>query len=388
MVKDRPVVAHSLHSFLPTTCSWIYTLLVNLKKFEPIVITKFKWNLQNFPFDAVYSFDDFSKVKQLAQRVLRRVRRVSYLPFEYKVLKNKEAKLLHSHFGDLGYKNLELRQSLKIPHVVSFYGYDFGLAFKESRLWEKRFERLFSEGDLFLAEGNYSRKRLVELGCPQDKIAVQHLGIDLNKVLFQPRKIGSDGVIKILIASSFLEKKGIPVALEAIGKINKKYNNIRVCIIGDSPQINPQGIEEKKKILYTLRRFNLGERTALLGYQPHAILLKEAYKAHIFIAPSIHARDGDCEGGAPVAIIEMSASGMPVISTYHCDIPEVVLDGESGFLVRERDPETIAEHLEYLINNPQKWEELGRKGRRHIEDGYDILKQVNKMEDIYLKVIR
>jgi len=75
----------------------------------------------------------------------------------------------------------------------------------------------------------------------------------------------------------------------------------------------------------------------MLGFQPHAILFEEAYKNHIFLSPSVTALDGDTEGGAPVTIIEMAATGMPIISTKHCDIPEVIKDGVTGFLANERD---------------------------------------------------
>ena len=83
----------------------------------------------------------------------------------------------------------------------------------------------------------------------------------------------------------------------------------------------------------------------------------------------------------------MSASGMPILSTRHCDIPEVVVDGKSGFLVNERDIDNLTKKLEFLILNPKKWRAMGEYGRRHIETEYDIKKQVNKLEEIYDRFI-
>ena len=83
----------------------------------------------------------------------------------------------------------------------------------------------------------------------------------------------------------------------------------------------------------------------------------------------------------------MSASGMPVLSTKHCDIPEVVIDGKSGFLVKEKDIDDLAKKLEFLILNPEEWKTMGSYGRRHIEVKYDIKKQVNKLEGIYDKLL-
>ena len=76
----------------------------------------------------------------------------------------------------------------------------------------------------------------------------------------------------------------------------------------------------------------------LLGYVSRETLREEAYEHDVFLAPSVTASNGDTEGGAPVAIIEMSASGMPIVSTNHCDIPSVVLDGVTGLLATSATP--------------------------------------------------
>ena len=74
---------------------------------------------------------------------------------------------------------------------------------------------------------------------------------------------------------------------------------------------------------------------------------------------------------------------MPVLSTYHADIPEVVLHGVTGLLVPERDIDALAQNIEYLVRHPECWEELGRNGREHIEKEYNIVKQVERLEEIY-----
>lgn len=102
---------------------------------------------------------------------------------------------------------------------------------------------------------------------------------------------------------------------------------------------------------------------------------------------SVTSKDGDTEGGAPVSLIEMSASGMPVVSTWHCDIPEVVEDGVTGLLVKERDVDGLVNALETLINNPDKWNNFGCSGRRRIEERHDIRNTVRKLEDIYKQAI-
>jgi hypothetical protein len=94
----------------------------------------------------------------------------------------------------------------------------------------------------------------------------------------------------------------------------------------------------KKSVVHgAIAEAGLAERTRLLGFRPQAKMIEEAHRNHIYLAPSVTGSDGETEGGAPVSIIELMATGMPVVSTLHCDIPNVVLDGQTGFLSPERD---------------------------------------------------
>ena len=102
-----------------------------------------------------------------------------------------------------------------------------------------------------------------------------------------------------------------------------------------------------------------------------------------FILSNIIAQNGDTEGGAPVAILEAQATGLPVILSYHADIPEVVVDGRSALLVPELDVETLARHLECLIGHQDVWGAMGRAGQEYMEQEYDVMVQVGKLEKIY-----
>ena len=163
---------------------------------------------------------------------------------------------------------------------------------------------------------------LAKMGCPQNKISVHHLGVETDKIRFLPRIWNRNQPLKVLIAASFTEKKGIPYALQALSQIYKSIP-LEITIIGDANS-NSRDYYEKQKILAVIKNGNLEKITNCLGFQPYSVLFTEAYKNHIFISPSITSSDGNTEGGAPVSIIEMMATGIPVVSTTHCDIPEVV----------------------------------------------------------------
>jgi colanic acid/amylovoran biosynthesis glycosyltransferase len=109
----------------------------------------------------------------------------------------------------------------------------------------------------------------------------------------------------------------------------------------------------------------------MIGAQSHAEVMRLMEEAHILIAPSITAADGD-EEGIPNTVKEAMALGLPVVSTTHAGIPELVEDGVSGFLVPERDSAALGERLAQLVDRPETWAALGRAGRQRIERHFDI----------------
>jgi colanic acid/amylovoran biosynthesis glycosyltransferase len=109
-------------------------------------------------------------------------------------------------------------------------------------------------------------------------------------------------------------------------------------------------------------------------------------EAHILLMPSITAANGDTEGQGLV-LQEAQACGLPVLATDHNGFPEGMLPGLSGFLVPERDIESMAEKLAYMIEQPHLWPGWGRAGRAHIEAHYDIRKLSLRLEQLYRQAI-
>jgi len=113
-------------------------------------------------------------------------------------------------------------------------------------------------------------------------------------------------------------------------------------------------------------------------------LVKLLTDADILLAPSVTSHDGDQEG-IPVVLMEALAQGLPVVSTYHSGIPELVQDKKSGLLVQERDVNSLVEKLEYLFVHQETWAELGKAGRKHVEEHYEIKKLNDQLVDLYEK---
>jgi colanic acid/amylovoran biosynthesis glycosyltransferase len=376
----KKIIAHSLHTYLFRTGSWIYSQLVNVQKYHSLVIATRRQNLDIFPWEDAYFLSRLSGINRFFQREYAK-RTDFYYPYFYKVLKKRGTALVHSHFGNRGYFDLKLKEKLGVPQVTMFYGHDASMMAQEN-VWKKRYRELFARCERFLAEGNNMRRVLIELGARPETVLVQRLGIDLEKIACIPRRLETDRKVRVLAASTFRDKKGLTYCLEAYANVLEKHKNVELAIIGDAGN-SEREVAYKKEVLGIMERRRLGGRVNMLGFLDYPAFIEEAKKHDIFLSHSIVGSDGETEGGAPVTLIEMSGYGMPVISTLHCDIPEVILDGTSGLLVAEKDVDGLTDRLDFLVTRPDLWEPMGRAGREHILKEYDAVKQAGKLEAIY-----
>lgn len=276
--------------------------------------------------------------------------------------------VVHSHFGHEACNHMAVLGEFPSKHVVSFYGLDATSWPYRSEGRLELYQRLFAGVSAVFCEGPAMGEQIVRLGCAEEKIIVHHLGADLSRLPYRPRTWTPGTPLRVLIAASFRVKKGIPYAIRALGAIRDMVD-LEVTIIGDAR--GQWDAREKERILAAIQECGLSDRVQMTGFQPYTTLMQEAYDHHIFLSPSITARNGDSEGGAPVTIIEMAATGMPIVSSFHCDIPEVVLDGETGWLAPEQDWNRLADHLRWLIDHPDEWRPFLDAGRQRIESEYD-----------------
>lgn len=381
----NPVVAHTVSVYYSLTENWLQTQITHLSRYKPVVITQTTENLPDTNGVECYALRERPSLERFANRMFHRG--FGYNPSFYRFIRRKRARLIHAHFGNMGYQVLPLAKAAGLPLITMFYGYDASLLPKREPIWRTRYKKLFQFGKKFLAEGNHMGKQLIGLGCPEEKVAVHHLGVRLDEYEFKPRTRAVDEPLRILVAGRFTEKKGIVFALEAFFRIVKNGVNARLTIIGDSGN-KPKNLETKKQIVDVVARNGaLSNFVEFRGLRPLAELRAAYHEHHIFLSPSVEAESGDNEGGAPVSLIEAAATGMPIVATYHCDIPEVVKHGITGLLAPERDSETLANHLMAFVSGESKLAEMGAAARKHIENEYDALRQGERLEALYDEVL-
>jgi len=380
VADTRIVVAQLHHCFFEKSETFIYQAIVHLNRFYPLFVAWEFRNLNQFP---VTDADCHSLAAErkgwrwLLQGFARRILGRELLTERF--LKLRHARLLHAHFGHDGVWALRLKRALHLPLVTTFYGHDMSQA-SSLASWEKGYRRLFKEGDLFLVEGPHMRQRLNELGCPAEKIEIQRIAILVANLPFRlrcPKKNGEKTII--VFSGRFVEKKGLLIALQALADVQRTHPVFEFRIIGDGPL--------RMEIERFIQNHEMNSFVRLLGFLNYNDYLEQMKKADLFLHPSITAADGDSEGGAPTTILEAQAMGLPVLSTRHADIPNIVDPGQSALLSGERDSNELAANIISLLMNQQCWPQMGAAGRRHVETFHDIKKEIPRLESRYSNLI-
>ena len=290
---------------------------------------------------------------------------------------NKKFDVICCHFGPNGIIGTLLKEiGMDAKIITTFHGYDMSTFVSNNGVTV--YNNLFKNGDLFLPISDYWKQKLIKLNCEEKKIVVHHMGIDIEKFEYSKRNKQLGKPVKILTLGRLVEKKGHEYAIKAIRDTIRKYKNVEYIIAGEGP------LENKLKNLVS--ELGIKNYIKFVGVAKQDEVLELYKQAHIFILPSVTACNGDQEG-IPVVLMEAQASGLPVISTFHTGIPEVVVDGKSGFLVPERDVNALIEKLEYLIENPELWPKMGRYGRKFVEEKYNIKKLNQQLVGIYQNLI-
>ncbi|MCH8494077.1 MAG: glycosyltransferase [Balneolales bacterium] len=432
--ENSKIIVGQYHPvWLPLTMTWLHRQVTELNPWcNSIILCEKELQSEQFSYPFLYDFSKEPVHRQFWQRLLKKIGIRKSLRFYEMAIRSTGAQLIHSHFGHIGVAGSKLAKSATIPHVVSFYGLDLEQIPRQFPEFRQAYHQMFADSAKVLCEGRFMAGKIAELGCPESKIVVHPLGIDLQNIPFIPRSANDDEPIKILIAAAFREKKGIPLALKAVSGVLQKYEHvgpsddfdknsvmsslrsendslpdatpgirlgqsdehaglrrkhkIEVTIVGDATS-EETSKREKTKILEIIQSENLTTIVDFKGFLPHQEIFELAKDHHIFLSPSIHASDGDSEGGAPVAIIEMAASGMIIVSSTHCDIPGVVLDRQTGWLAEENSLEDLIKTLDEAISERDTWTEMASKSRAHIEQNFDAKTQAKRLCSIYKEVI-
>ncbi|MEM6736265.1 MAG: glycosyltransferase family 4 protein [Bacteroidota bacterium] len=359
-------VLHLIDTLKPNSIPWFYNLIDNIPETETFLSA---WNTyyrppkhKLIPFYLKESQTTGIAV-ELLNMLIRYYRKVFYPGSIAKYAS--EVDIVHCHFAHVGWENLKFKKLIDVPYFVSFYGYDYeSIPFKYPE-WKAKYLNLFQEADVILAEGPFGGQKLVDMGCPKHKVKISKLGVNTNQIPFYNRQKLS-GELNLLQIAAFREKKGQYFAIQAFLSALEDCPNMTLTMVGEDQDNRTDYFKS------TIPKEHI-KKVRFIDRMDFSRIYEFMSNYHVFIHPSCYSGDRDCEGGAPIVLLDAQATGMPIISTKHCDIPTEVIHKKTGILVDEKDIGGLAESITTFYKmNQQEFEEYSDNAKRHVLENFDV----------------
>jgi len=276
-----------------------------------------------------------------------------------------------AHFGFNGVTANQLRELGVLQGKIAtiFHGHDIS-SVQALAQRNKSYQALFQQTELMLPISELWKKKLIELGCPDTKIIVHRMGVDLASFQYNENLLNQEREsLKIFTVARFAEKKGLKYAIKAMALLKSNTDiDFHYTLAGFG-----ELADELQQLVIEL---NLSKEVSFIGEINSEQVKSYMQHADVFLQPSVTAKNGDMEG-VPVTIMEAMAMGTVVVSTFHSGIPELITHNKHGLLANERDEVAIAQHLESIALDKEHAQDLAVNARNRIEQIGNV-DQLNK----------
>jgi colanic acid/amylovoran biosynthesis glycosyltransferase len=292
-----------------------------------------------------------------------------------KELKGTDIKLIHTHFAWLSAAaGMVVSQLLDIPFTITAHAYD---------IYSKKNDLLkltTNQASRVITISEFNKRAILNLNkvLSADKIVVIRCGIDLNVFQVTKNSIHPDKLLRIISIGRLEEKKGHEYLIRACSVLNSRDIQFNCVIIGEG--------SSRQSLLQLIQDHKLEEKVVLSGAKEQGWVRDRLCNSDIFVLACVVTEEGERDG-IPVALMEALAMGVPVITTPVSGIPELIHHEETGLLVPERDPNSLANAILSLAKNPVLCKKLATNGRQLIESEYDISKNACRLVELFNKMI-
>lgn len=272
---------------------------------------------------------------------------------------------------------------LKVPLVIRFHGSDTYFCHLEKRHQKAKnfwFEKCaVQKAKAFIAPTNYAGAVSKQLFGIKDKvIQTIHYGVALDQFQNKNPEIFENGLI--LYIGTIIRKKGVFELPEILKKVSIQHPRARLILIGgDSTDIQTGSSSTWRLLEQEFDTADLAKVT-FLGKIPYQQVQEYIKKAHLCVFPSFAETLG-------MVTIESMALQKPVVNTAIGWAQELIVDGESGFLVHPQDHSLYANKIIALLKDPNLCLTMGKNARKRVEDVFDIEKIAQKNIVFYQSVI-
>lgn len=262
-----------------------------------------------------------------------------------------------AEYGTNGADIVKVAKHFSIPLLVHFHGHD---AHREPDIapYREKYQHMFSYASKIFSVSQLMTRTLVDMGAPEEKIIYNPYG---------PRRyfldIVPDYSPNLIAVGRFADIKAPYLSILSFSKIAPDFPHSKLIMIGDGPLL-----EACKSLANTL---HISSQVEFTGALTHDQFLPRVKDACAFVQHSVTTSYGDAEG-TPNSVLEAMASGLAVISTRHAGIQDIVVENETGFLVDERDIESMADSMRKLLQNQDLCIQMGQQARTHVRLNFPI----------------
>ena len=332
-----------------------------------------------FPKDSVkkgYQVSENSKVRKIFSKLkLRHTYRGLFLtPQLARYFKEKGIQLAIAEFGPVGAEICDACQASHVPLIVHFHGYDAYLH-RQLKEYERLYPRMFSYASYIVVVSHNMRRQLLSLGAPLAKVILNPYGP--RDDFFQV--IPAFNEINYVAVGRFVHKKAPHATIKAFKKVCKQIPDAKLLMAGDGPLLEACKRQVEQETLTTHVKF--------LGAISHQQILELYKDGYCFVQHSIVAPNGDSEG-TPVAILEAQAAGLPVVATRHAGIPDVVVHGQTGFLVEEHDVISMSNYMLAVAQDINRARQMGQAGRERVKKHFTMDQHIATLNQLIYQAIQ
>lgn len=291
-----------------------------------------------------------------------------------KIIKRHEIDLIHAnsfHAGLFSGIASKITGTILICHIRRF--------FPHNMFYKTFFKILGYFCFKIIANSKAVKDSLKDYGINSNKIEIIYNGVDLGK--FTYRDTRQELLKEFHLTSKFFllgtigqlsERKGQIELIKATQKLLKYYPHIALFIVGNTLS---KSTSYRERMIILAKKLGILKNLILTGYRPDVARITGALD--VFILPSKQEPFG-------LTLIEAMAMNKAVVATTVGGIPEIVEDEASGLLVPPENPDRLAKAIIELLKDKEKREKMGQIGRKIVEEKFDIVKNVPKIEKIYL----
>lgn len=378
-MKDQRSILIYYDHLLPYSATFVKAQAASMSHFSPYYVGSRRVSGIELSSNRVTVVNDGSRVGSLYESFYKLF---GVSPRFYQRIRNVRPLLIHAHFGPNAVRALPIVQRLGIPLVVTFHGYDVTIRDEHVRqhgtyshkVYLQKREVLKTKALSFIAVSKFVEKKLLEQGFPKDKIYQHYIGIDLDFFQCNP-ELKREKIV--LFVARLVEKKGCEFLIRAMSKVQEKYPNAKLLVIGEGPLLSDLEALAQRKL----------KNYEFLGVQPPKVIRDLMNRSQVFCVPSVEAESGDSEAFGMV-FAEAQAMGLPVVSFDSGGISEVVVHEKTGFLASEKNFNQLSFYIEKLLADESLRTRFSHEGQKFVRSNFNLLKQTRLLEDLYEDLLR